>query len=265
MEQKPLVSVLMTAYNREKYIGEAIESVLSSTYQNFELIIIDDVSNDQTVEIAKSYELKDKRVKVHINTQNLGDYPNRNRAASYATGKYLKYVDADDFIYPHGLDVLVYYMEKFPEAGYGLCSLPPNTSRPFPFQLSPSQAYEYHYFGPGLFHKAPLSSIIRRSVFETEQGFRALRMVGDFEMWHRLSCTYNVLLMPQGIVWYRVHEGQEMNDHYKYIPLYEKIKDHYLRPEVCPLPLDKLSKLPKKSIIRGFKTRLKKVVSFFIR
>ena len=99
MEVGPLVSVLMTAYNREKYIEEAIGSVLASTYTYFELIIVDDCSKDKTVEIAKKYERMDERVKVYINETNLGDYPNRNKAASYASGEYLKYVDSDDLVY----------------------------------------------------------------------------------------------------------------------------------------------------------------------
>src|ERR1700748_2916719 len=95
----PLVSVLMTAYNREKYIEEAIESVLASSYTNLELIIVDDCSKDNTVEIARSYEARDPRVKVFINEKNLGDYPNRNRAASLAKGEYIKYVDSDDVMF----------------------------------------------------------------------------------------------------------------------------------------------------------------------
>ena len=77
----PLVSVLMTSYNREKYITEAMESVLNSTYANFELIIVDDGSTDKTVAIANEYEKKDKRVKVHTNEKNLGQFQNRNKAA----------------------------------------------------------------------------------------------------------------------------------------------------------------------------------------
>ena len=96
METKPLVSVLMTAYNREKYIGLAIESILESTYSFFELIIVDDFSRDKTLSIAKSYEKIDSRIKVYQNSQNLGDYFNRNQVAKFAVGKYLKYIDADD-------------------------------------------------------------------------------------------------------------------------------------------------------------------------
>ncbi len=210
MKEQPLVSVLMTAYNREKYIAEAIESVMASTYDNWELIIVDDRSKDRTVEIARSYAEKDKRIKVFVNEKNLGDYPNRNKAASYAKGKYLKYVDADDMIYPYGLEQLVFYMEQFPEAGYGLCSLEQDTDRIYPFMLSPQEAYHRHYIEKKwLFHKAPLSSIIKRDVFEKAGGFPVYRQTSDFEMWNRLSQKYNVVLMPHGIVWYRVHENQE--------------------------------------------------------
>lgn len=240
---KPLVSVLMTAYNREKYIAEAIESVLASTYENFELIIVDDESKDATVSIAKKYEEQDRRVKIYVNEENLGDYPNRNKAASYANGKYLKYVDADDLIYPHGLEILVEMMEQFPDAGWGLCSLEQNKERAFPFVLSPTEAYLYHYTGQGLFHKAPLSSIIKRNVFEEQKGFRNIRMAGDFEMWHRLGLSYHVVLMPHGIVWYREHGDQEVKDYNQYITVYEKIKLDYLKNEKQPLSGDAIKKI----------------------
>jgi glycosyltransferase involved in cell wall biosynthesis len=251
----PLISVLMTSYNREKYIGFAIESLLGSTYQNFELIIVDDQSKDKTVEIAQAYAGIDHRIKVYINERNIGDYPNRNQAASYAKGKYLKYLDADDLIYPRGLEILVNMMEQFPEAGYGLCSLQQDKEKLFPFQLNPLEAYYYHYFGPGLFHKAPLSSIIRRDVFEKIGGFTGKQHVGDFELWHLLSRSYPVVLMPQGIVWYREHDDQQMTANrtnpivpFKYLYLTEKLLSH---PD-CPLQIsDKnhiLTKIKKQKV-----------------
>ena len=235
INQNPLVSVLMTAYNREKYIGQAIESVLASTYTNFELIIVDDGSKDQTVQISSKYASEDDRVKVYINEKNLGDYPNRNQAASYATGKYLKYVDADDFIYPWGLQLMVNTMEAFPHSSWGLASLPPDEEKPFPFVLNSNEAYRYHYFGPGLFHKAPLSAIINRALFEEVGGFRAIRMAGDFEMWHRLAQRYPVVLMQQGIVWYRKHGDQEVRSYQQYLDTYEEIMFDYLKSDDCPL------------------------------
>lgn len=205
-----LVSVLMTVYNREKYLGAAIESVLASTWRDFELIIADDRSSDRSVEIARHYAALDSRIKLHVNERNLGDYPNRNQAASHAVGKYLKYVDADDLIYPRGLELLVETMEQFPEAGYGLCSLEQDKERIFPFQLAPEEAYRRHYFGPSLFHKAPLSSIIKKNALWAVGGFSGKQHVGDFEMWHLLSARFPVVLMPHGVVWYREHDDQQM-------------------------------------------------------
>lgn len=209
MKEQPLVSVLMPSYNSEKYIGIAIQSVLDSTYSNFELIITDDNSTDDTYKIASSFQEKDNRVHVYLNDKNYGDYPNRNKAASYARGKYLKFVDHDDYIYPYGLEQLVFYMEQFPEAGYGLCSLNQDGNIVYPYQLSPKETYERHYFHATLFHKAPLSSIIRKEAFDTLNGFTGKPLLGDFEFWHIISQQYPVVLMPHGIVWYRKHESQE--------------------------------------------------------
>jgi len=235
---QPLVSVLMTTYNREKYLGAAIESVMDSTYQNWELLVVDDRSKDKSVEIAQSYAAKDPRVKVILNEKNLGDYPNRNKAASLAQGKYLKYVDADDMIYPVGLEVFVAGMEKFPEAGFGLGSLPQDKFRIFPFLLSPREAYKRHYFEQQLFHKAPLSAIMRKDVFEKVGGFTGRRYLGDFEMWHILASRYPVVLMSQGVVWYREHEEQEMQNNrtdftipFKYL----KCAEEMIQKDECPL------------------------------
>lgn len=238
IKSAPLVSVLMTAYNREKYITEAIESVIASTYQNWELIIVDDQSKDRSVEIVRGYEAKDNRIRVYVNEVNLGDYPNRNKAASYAKGKYLKYVDADDMIYPYGLEQLVFYMEQFPDAGYGLCSLEQDKERIFPFQLSPNEAYQRHYFEQPLFHKAPLSAIIKKEAFDKVGGFTGKQHLGDFELWHLLSQQFPVVLIQHGIVWYREHDDQQMNDNrtdpfvsFKYLLNSLEL----LQAEKCPL------------------------------
>ena len=183
MTDQPLVSILMTAYNREKYISFAIESVIASTYQNWELIIVDDCSTDKTVAIARSHEKADSRIRVYENEKNLGDYPNRNKAAAYAKGKYIKYVDADDAVYYWGLQVIVEMMERFPEAGFGLDSLEQDDEQMFPYVLKPAETYLAYYTRRlGVFDKAPTSCIIKRDIFNKEQGFKPLRMVGDSEI-----------------------------------------------------------------------------------
>jgi glycosyltransferase involved in cell wall biosynthesis len=75
MKSHPKVSVLTTVYNREKYLAACIESVLASTFQDWELIVVDDQSADNSVAIARSYAVKDQRIRVFVNETNLGDYP----------------------------------------------------------------------------------------------------------------------------------------------------------------------------------------------
>ena len=214
MIDTPLVSVLMTTYNRERYLGIAIESVLNSTFRDFELIIVDDGSKDQTVEIASSYAAKDNRIRFYQNEKNLGDYPNRNKAASYAKGKYIKYVDADDMIYPHGLASMLYYMEQpmLETAAIGIFGLRQDDVQPYPLLLSPQETIKRHYvdrvFTLGA---APLSTIIRREIFEKENGFRNERMVGDYECWSRLALKYPIAILPVNGCWYRKHDAQESN------------------------------------------------------
>ena len=164
MTENPLVSVLMTAYNRELYIGAAIESVLASSYSHFELIIIDDGSTDQTFEIATNYTNKDDRIKLYSNHQNIGQFQNRNKAACLATGKYLKYVDSDDMILPDTISIMVEGMEQFDDAGIGLVYTNSNKIdlSVIPFKVLDSRlAYLWHYTNGGLLFPGPTGCIFK--------------------------------------------------------------------------------------------------------
>ena len=192
--RSPVVSVLMTAYNREKYIAEAIESVIASTYQDWELIIVDDCSMDRTVEIAKSYEKKDSRIKVYVNEKNLGDYPNRNKAASLAEGKYLKYLDSDDIIYSYSLEIMVDAMEQFHDAGLGLTFNNYNGRNSFPIIYTPNETFDYHFFKAGLLYIGPSGSIYKREIFNKIRGFGKYGVASDCELNLRL-CMCNSLVL----------------------------------------------------------------------
>lgn len=231
---RPSVSVLMTAFNRASLISPSIESVIASYYKDFELVIVDDASSDNTYEVALSYAKNDDRIRVFRNDKNLGDYPNRNKAARLANGKYLKYIDSDDIIYPHGLGVFVECMDKFPNAAWGV-SLPNDTIGPFPRLLSPREAYIYHYFKSGLFKYSPLEAIIRKDAFVSVNGFKEERMVSDFEFWNRITQNHNVLLLPNGLTWYRNHDNQEITDRDKYHLRYLQTEIKYLYDEGSPI------------------------------
>jgi len=118
METKaPSVSVLMPAYNAEKYIPEAIESILNQTFADFEFIIIDDCSTDKTWEIIQEYAQKDQRIVPIRNEKNLGITGNRNLLVSLAKGKYIVWQDADDISMPRRIERQFDLMEKNEEVG----------------------------------------------------------------------------------------------------------------------------------------------------
>src|SRR5262249_33387929 len=149
------VSVLMTSYNREKYIAAAIRSVLAQTFRDFELIVVDDGSTDRSLEIARAFERRDSRIRVAANDRNLGDYPNRNRAAELASAPLMKYHDSDDLMYPHCLEVMVAMLSAQPTAGFGLSIGLAWSGGPCPMLLTPRLAYPRGDFGPGLFNARP--------------------------------------------------------------------------------------------------------------
>ena len=207
---QPLVSVLMTSYNRENYIADAIQSVLDSTYKNIELIIVDDRSTDNTLEIARSFEKKDSRIRVYVNEVNLGDYDNRNKAASYANGEYLKYLDSDDIIYPYSIQIMVDYVQKYPHVGLVFCDyLNQDNSAPFPITYSPYDAYAYHYLKTHLFYAGPGGTIIPRKVFLEYGGFSGKRGLGDTELWLKIALRYPILKIQTSLIWWRTHYDQE--------------------------------------------------------
>ena len=232
------VTVLMTAYNREKYIAEAIESVLASTYTEFELFIVDDRSTDNTLAIAKEYEAKDQRIRVFANEINLKDYPNRNYAASLAKGKYIKYVDSDDTIYPWGLEAMVHCMERCPGAAYGLISYNMKSDKQFPILLDPVAAYYAFYFKGSMIITGPTGAIFNREIFEKVNGFSGKPYLGDTEMWLKLSKEYGLVAMPLDLVWWRQHDDQQFTEGMKN-NYYENNRYHVLldalKDPACPL------------------------------
>lgn len=109
---EPLVSIITPLYNSEKYIAETIESVLAQTYSNWEMIIVDDCSKDNGVEIVEKYQEKDKRIKLYKNKENKGGAGTRNVAIEKANGKYIAFLDSDDLWKKEKLEKQISFMES---------------------------------------------------------------------------------------------------------------------------------------------------------
>lgn len=105
-----LVSVIMPSFNTGKYIKQSIESVMAQTYQNWELLIVDDCSNDNTDDIIAS--ISDERVRYYKNEHNSGAAVSRNRALREAKGKWIAFLDSDDLWMPDKLEKQIAFMER---------------------------------------------------------------------------------------------------------------------------------------------------------
>jgi glycosyltransferase involved in cell wall biosynthesis len=232
VEKKPLISILMTAFNRQSFIGEAIESVLASTYTNFELIIVDDCSIDNTVFIAQSYSSRDDRIKIFVNEKNLGDYPNRNKAASYAQGEYLMYVDSDDTIFSDTVSYCVQSMLRFDSAGFGIYWAYDQRA---PFLRNSEEAIQKNFGNEPFLGMGPGGTVLKRNFFNAIGGYPTKYGPAN-DMYFNLKavCYSAVVLLPWKFMNYRIHENQERNNTDAYI-LHNYL---YLREALDQLPFE---------------------------
>lgn len=100
-----LVSIIIPTFNRSHYIKRAINSVLNQTYENIEIIIVDDCSNDDTMSIIKSF--RDKKIHYYRNTKNRGASFSRNKALAFSKGKYINFLDDDDVLLPNKIELQI--------------------------------------------------------------------------------------------------------------------------------------------------------------
>jgi len=237
----PAVSVLVTVYNRENYLAQCLDSILASTYSDYEIIVVDDRSSDTSAAIASEYASRNSRISFHQNEVNLGDYANRMQAANQACGKYLKYVDADDLIYPHGLGVMVSAMEANPQAALGISHSRPEDQQPYPWLLDPHESWKKEFLGDGCMGSGPTGAIIRRDRFFEIGGFGSWGVLSDTEMWYRMSARWPMVLLPPGLVWWRRHEDQEFtrgNAAAVYLDDGFRLAMNALESQECPLHAD---------------------------
>ena len=110
MESQPLISVIMPCYNMASYVSDSIKSVIAQTYPHWELLIVDDASMDETVNIIESFAQTDSRIKFAIKKQNSGISDTRNQCIQMAQGQFLAFLDADDIWHPEKLEKQLSFM-----------------------------------------------------------------------------------------------------------------------------------------------------------
>lgn len=113
--QNPSISVVIAAYNTGQYIGRTLKSLAQQTFTDFEIIVVNDCSTDNTVAVVKKYQMRDPRIILIDNGQNSGQCISRNRGMSIARGEYIAILDSDDLAMPDRLAVQFEYLETHPE------------------------------------------------------------------------------------------------------------------------------------------------------
>jgi glycosyltransferase involved in cell wall biosynthesis len=121
--KQPGVSVIMSVYNGQRYLEEAVDSILNQTFKNFEFIVIDDGSTDKTPETLRDYAQKDSRIKVITNSQNIGLTRSLNRGIKIARGEYIARMDADDISMPERLEKQISVFETHERIGCVGCNV----------------------------------------------------------------------------------------------------------------------------------------------
>lgn len=204
----PKVSLMMPAYNVEKYIGEAIESVLDQTFQDFELLIVEDGSTDQTYRIARQYEAKSDKIRLFQNDKNRGIAYSRNRLLEEAQGTYLAVLDSDDVALPTRLEKQVQFLDAHPEVGllgtwiehFGKGAIAGETSQ----YLTDYAPLACRLLFQNNF--AQSSVMFRRALAKLGYDSR-MPPAEDYHLWVRISWQTAVRNLPEPLVRYRVHDA----------------------------------------------------------
>ena len=202
----PKVSILMPVYNSEKFVLEAIDSILNQSFTDFEFIIVDDASTDQTLNIIKSFS--DKRIKLIENKINVGNNNARNIGMGIATGEYICAMDADDIAVPNRVQFQLDFMEENKE--YGMCGgffdiL--DTKETY----TRSEKYEELkvWLLSNVIFKHPTvfwrTSLLKKYLLEYNPEYR---YAADYDLFVRAASCFPVTILPQVVLEFREHPEQ---------------------------------------------------------
>jgi GT2 family glycosyltransferase len=209
-ERTPRVSVVMPVYNGEKYLTEAIVSVLGQTLEELELIAVDDGSQDRSLAILERVARADARVRVVVNERNLGSSAAVNRGWQLARSPYVARLDADDIALPGRLARQVDFLDAHPSVaavGGGAITID-GTGRRISAKRYPTN------------HRAIRSTLLRhnclshpsvtmrRSALEAVGGYRFRCAAEDYDLWLRLSERFELATVPEPVILYRLHLHQ---------------------------------------------------------
>lgn len=219
MAQNELVSIIMPNYNCAKFIAETIKSVLAQTYQNWEILFVDDCSTDNSVEIAESFQ--DPRIRILKNEKNSGAAVARNYALREAKGKWIAFLDSDDLWLPEKLEKQIAFMEENKIAfSYTRYEEINEESEPLrrvvsgPKRITKRGQFNYCWQGClTVMYDATIVGLIQ---------IEDIKKNNDYAIWLKVCQKANCYLLPELLSKYRKRSGSISNHGYKAL-----IKWHY--------------------------------------
>ena len=207
MTISPSLSVLMPVFNSERFVAEAIGSILSQSFKDFEFLILDDASTDKSFGIIKDFGKKDLRIKVFQNEKNLGVVESRNKLINLSKGKYIAWLDSDDIALKNRFEVQIKFLEEHPEIGmvgaYPII-IDENSKKTgqWWFETNP-QKLKIELF----FHSPFLSSsvMIRKSCLPQNFYDSKFPVAEDFDLYSKISEHSDAANISEFLVKYRIN------------------------------------------------------------
>jgi glycosyltransferase involved in cell wall biosynthesis len=205
----PIISVVMSVYNGARFLHEAIESILEQTFTDFEFIIVDDGSTDETVLILDSYAKRDVRVKVYSHARR-GLTESLNRGCMMAVGEYIARMDADDISVRDRFMWQMEFMDAHSEVGLlgGAFELIDTTGKTLCTAINPLEDREIRRAlldGSVFLHP---SVLMRKAALDMVGRYRKVMHAEDYDLWLRMAERTRVANLPKVLVKYRVHADQ---------------------------------------------------------
>lgn len=204
---EPAVSVVMLVYNGSLYLRESLESILAQTFTNFELLIINDGSTDDSLDIINS--CGDSRIRVISNKTNFGVSASRNIGLENARGDFIAIMDCDDISLPHRLQTQMKFMEDNPQIGVSgswVSTIGDQGNQLWRYPTNPEELR-----CELLFHNtiANSSVIMRRNILLNSRiRYKSLSYAEDYDLWVQLAQQTLLANIPCALVNYRVHSSQ---------------------------------------------------------
>ena len=205
------ISVVMSVYNAEKYLNEAVDSILTQTYEDFELILINDKSTDRSGQILGEYAQRDSRIVILENEENIGLTKSLNRGLAIAKGEYIARMDADDISVPHRFARQVQFLDENPEYSFvsSIGRYIDEDGNPEQLRLFPETNEEIYAMMPkvdAVMH--PGVMFRREDIAKIGNYCEDFRVVQDYDLWFRgMAAGYKFYNIQEPLVLFRRNDS----------------------------------------------------------